>query len=374
MEFLNTVSYYVNMVGLVAIFTLTGVIGVLYYMIKVKKVTARVENINTASFKREDSVSYVPFKDIVSKDGKLDSEGMVVINDRTFVGGVSVRGFDYPSASSDEKISAQVNSVAFFNVVEKPTSFRQSIRAVDLSENIKEYEETIQKIGISLLELDEEYQNTLRASEEYEDDPDNYTYFEERLKQLQDLIAAKRHMVDECDALIRYMKAMSSDAGKSGTSTGQKTNQIMFSYVYNPDEYTQELSKEEIYTKAMEELNLMARSYGEALAACHFRSKRLSARELIGLMRKHTAPITGEALKLDELLDSSFTTLFVSSDSLVEAFKEKIGESVFEKRMEAYEEYVNSLLAKQEEERFSVGAALIEEAYEKAVTEMGLEG
>ena len=374
MQFLNTFSYYMNMIGIITIITLLVMIGVLYYFIKVKKVTARQENINTASFKREDSISYVPFKEIVSRNGKLDSDGMIVINDRVFVGGISVRGFNYPSASSEARVAAQVNSVTFFNVVEKPTSFRQSIRSVDLSENIEEYQATLKRLGEELMEIDLEYQATLAASEEYEEDPDSYEYYAKRMDELKRQINSKSHMVDECNVVIRYMKALSNDAGGNvENSLGKRTNQIMFSYVHDDNEYSQELSKEEIYIKAMDELGRIAVSFGEALAACHFKTKRLSARELIGLMRKHTSPITGEAFDLDELLDSSYTNLFVSSDSLVEAYKEKIGDSIYEQRMAAYYEKVNTMLAAQEEERLLQGEKLLASAYDKAIAEMGLE-
>ena len=90
-------------------------------------------------------------------------------------------------------------------------------------------------------------------------------------------------------------------------------------------------------------------------------------------MRKHTSPITGEALNLDELLDSSYTSLFVSSDSLVEAFKERIGESIYEQRMAQEDEKTRLLLEKQMRERYVQGETLIENAYAKAVEEMGLE-
>lgn len=374
MQLINRFSYYINMVGLITIFTLLLMVGILYYLIKIKKVAAKQEHINTANFKKEDAVSYVPFKDIVSRDGKLDSDGMIVIHDRVFVGGISVRGFDYPSASKDEQIAAQVNSVTFFNVVEKPTSFRQAIRAVDLSANIEEYLETRKRLKEEMLSLESEYAETLDASKEYENEPENFGYYKSHLQKLQRQMQAKYHMVEECDVLLRYMDALSSDALRTGASNvGQRTNQIMFSYIYNEDEFSQVLSKEEIYIKAMNELGRMANSYGEALASCHFRSKRLSARELIGLMRKHTAPITGESMNLEELLDSSYTSLFVSSDSLVELFRKRIGESLYEQQEQERKENEKRSREKQAKERFQYGELLLENAYERAMAEMGLE-
>ena len=90
-------------------------------------------------------------------------------------------------------------------------------------------------------------------------------------------------------------------------------------------------------------------------------------------MRRHTSPITGESLNLDELLDSSYTSLFVSSDSLVEKLKERIGESLYEQRMEEKVIEDEGMLKKQRRERFRQGEVLLENAYAKALAEMGLE-
>ena len=62
MNLINTISYYINMIGTVTIITLIGVVAVLYYLVKVRKVTAKVERIDTSRFKREDSIHYVPLK------------------------------------------------------------------------------------------------------------------------------------------------------------------------------------------------------------------------------------------------------------------------------------------------------------------------
>ena len=40
MQFINTFSYYINMIGAVTISTLLLMVGILYYLIKVKKITA----------------------------------------------------------------------------------------------------------------------------------------------------------------------------------------------------------------------------------------------------------------------------------------------------------------------------------------------
>lgn len=374
MSLIERVSNFVNMFGTVAIVTLMAAIAVLYYLLKVKKVASKVENLNTANFHKEDSINYVPIKDIVSKDGTLDGVGMIVIDDFNFVAGIGVRGFDYPAASAEEKIDAQVGSVQFFNVVEKATSFRQAVRAIDLSHNIETHEALEKKLAAEALDLEAEYAETLSMAENYMDDPDVYARYAKRMDALNREIMAKRHMLEEVRVLLEYMDNMSGDTRQKSGTIGQKTSQIMFSYTYNPDEYAGKLSKDEVYLKAFEQLDTTARSYIEALGSCHFKAKRLSAREIIGLMRKHTSPITGENLNLDELLDSSYTTLFVSSDSLVDAYKEKIGKDVYQRKMNEYYAMVEEKILKQKEEMENGAEALHRKSYEKAVDELLAEG
>lgn len=373
MSLIEKISNFISMFGTVAIVTLVAAIAVLYYLLKVKKVASRVENLNTSNFHKADSINYVPIRDVVSKDGTLNGVGMIVIDDYNFVAGIEVRGFDYPAASHEEKIDAQIGSVQFFNVVEKPTSFRQTVRSVDLSYNMEIHEGLKKDLAGQLFELRAEYSETLEVAGQYQEEPDIYDRYDKRLDALRREIFAKSHMLDEVTVLLEYMGKMSGDASNKG-AVGQKASQIMFSYTYNPDEHTGKLSRDEIYLKAYEQLDITARSYIEALAACHFRAKRLSAREIIALMRKHTSPVTGENLNIDELLDSSYTTLFVSSDSLVEAYKEKIGNDVFQRKMEEYYDMIETRLENERREREDGGEYLHQKSYGLAVEEMQAAG
>lgn len=371
MGLIGQLMYYIHMIGICIIVTLIIVTAVLYYFLKIKKITATVENINTSYFRREDSISYVPFKDIASKEG-LDSDGMYVINDMVFVGGISVRGFDYASASYSEKVDAQIQSVAFFNVVETPTSFRQSLKSVDLNPNIEEYEETRTRIAREQMELDAEYQATVNAADDYIDIPEQYEAYDRRMRELRREIDAKTHMLDECGAVISYMKALSGDVENKENAVGERTAQIMFSYVFNPDNYTEELTREEIYLKAQEALNTKAAAYSDALAYCHFKAKRLSTRELFGLMHLCTSPVTGEDADMHEMLDSSYTALYITSDSIVETMIEMIGEEKYKEKLETYEKELAVLLRQQQIERERTVRRIKEESMEIAQKEYAL--
>lgn len=370
MGVMNEIIRYVNLIGTSLI--IAGAIGclVVFYFLKVKKVAAREEKVNTASYGRKDAVGFVPVKDVLYK-GDLDSEGIIAVTDTLFVGGLSVRGFDYPSASRQERLDAQLNSQAFFNVVEDPLTFRQSVKGTDLSPVVEEYEAVVKDLARQLMELDSEYRSTLAAAEEATDeDPDLLQSYEERLRELQRTVESKNHQIDECRAIIGYVNAMTKDSGKQTGNGGQKSSQIIFSYEYDPSQYSQELTKEQIYQKAQEALSAKARTYADALAFCHFRATRLSCRELIFLIRKHNCPLSGEDSRLEELLDSSYSSLFVSSDSLIEAQKELISEKEFEERLARYEAELEEAIERQRSEMEREAERLNEESYERAVEEM----
>lgn len=370
MGMINQIIHYVNVVGTSLI--IAGLIGcaVVFYFLKVKKIAAREEHVDTTGFSKRDAASYVPIKDVLYKDG-LDSEGIIAVTDTLFVGGISVRGFDYPSASRQEKVDAQVNSQAFFNVVEDAVTFRQSVKGTDLSAVTEEYERVIKDLARQLMELDAEYRSTLAAAEgATAEDPSLLSAYEERLGQLQGQITAKNHQIDECRALVGYMNAMTKDSGRQTDGGGQKQSQIIFSYEFDPSQYSQELTKEQIYLKAQEALAAKARTYADALAFCHFRATRLTCRELILLIKKHNCPISGEDSRLEDLLNSSYSSLFVSSDSLVEAQKELIGEKEYEERLARYEEELQQAIERQRLEMEAEAARLSEESSVRAEEEM----
>ncbi len=372
MGLLNEIIEWINRIGGSLIFA--GILGCVaaFYFLRVKKIAAKEEHVNTANFRRMDAVDYVPIKDVLYKNG-LDTEGIIAISDTLFVGGLSVRGFDYPSASNRERVDAQVNSQAFFNVVEDAITFRQSVKGIDLSANVEEYENIVKNLAKQLMSLDADYQSTITAAEAAaQDDPDSFAFYEEHVQELQRRITSVNHQIDECRALIGYMQAMMKDSGKQGG--GQKSSQILFSYQFDPSQYSQELSREQIYVKAQEALAAKACTYADALAFCHFRATRLTCRELILLIRKHNCPLSGEDSRLEELLNSSYSSLFVSSDSLVEAQKEWIGEEEYEARLARYEAELEEILRQQKEDMVEDARSIDEASYSKGFQEIHGEG
>jgi len=349
MSIIEKATYYIDVIGFVLIAVIVCMAGLLYYLIKIRKIAAKNEKIDYSSFYRKDALEYVKFENVVSESGNgLSGAGMICLGNNVFVGGISVRGYNFSSASAEEKVNTMIRSIIFYNLIEEPVQMRQSVKAIDLTANITEHEEIVKKLALKLMELDEQYKESLASAEDYLDEPEVYYTYENHLRKLQKEIYAKRHMMEEAQALIQYMSAMVGDTAKKEKRDAQKINQILFSYAYDPNSVSEELTKEEIYLKAFGELEIKAKSYSSALSSCGCACRRLPAGELIGLMRRHCAPATADDIKLDELFNSSYSALFLSSDSLIEFEKKRIGEEQYQKEMAKYLERMNDFLNQQE--------------------------
>lgn len=363
MELINMMNYYLQLIMVITIVIFAIVAGIMFYFLKIKKISAKSETVDYSTFNRLDSMDYMKFEDIVSEDAdSLKSPGMIALGNNIFVAGLSIVGYNFVTASSGERERTMANAITFFNGVEQPIQLRQTVKAVDLSYNIGVYEEARNRLAMEGYQLADEYENTRIESEDYIDSIELFPVYEKKLMDLKKAIRTKEHALDEVDAVISYMKTISGE----GSADAQKINQIMFAYEFNPDEYTYELSKEEIYMKAFRELDTKGRAYAEALSRCGCSCKRLSAADLVLLMKKHTSPLS-EDLRIEELLNSSYGALFITSDSLVELERERLDEEEYERRLQEFYASQSEELRRREVEAQRLEKKLLDDAYAQAL-------
>lgn len=307
--------------------------GTAVYFIKIKKVMAKEEKIDHSHFERRNAKDYVNFDNIIAcRTGVSGDEfGVVVMPGYVFLAGLDIRGYNFSSASADERHRTMVNSVALFNTIEKPVQFRQTVKAIDISYNVNKQKEVCKKMELRILDIREEYKETCQLADQYVDNPVLYASVEQKLRALQREMKSLEWQQRECYAVLDYLDSLEKSTGKSA-----KINQMIFSYVYNPSDFSTELTEEEIYLKASAELANMAGIYGSALDNCGCRTRLLTGKEMLDLMRRHCHPATSDDVRIEDMFNSSYMGLFISSDSLISLERERIGESRFKKQMEIY--------------------------------------
>lgn len=334
-----------------AIFILTllifGILIVLYYyFFKVKKITAREEKVNHDKFEKHSTMDYVPFDEMFVDGDDLGSNGVLDMGGGTFVAGIEIVGYNYHAASAEERQQTMINSIALMNTIETPVQFRQSVKAVDLSANIEEHQQYLINISKAHMEADEEYKALMAKYEDNIDNVEVLAILDKQILSLQRRIKTLEWQDKMCQILIQFMEKM-SDRDKSA----QKVNQMFFSYKFNPDDYTEEMTREDICHHAIEELRTYAASYANSLEACGCRVTRLSGTELVSAIRRHFSPLSADDISIEELIDSSYTAIFTTSDSLRELQNTKLGEQEYALIMEQQNREREELLHKQEVER-----------------------
>lgn len=338
------------MVATVIVVILLGTF--LFYFIKIKKIGAKQEKIDYSCFRREDSTEFAKFDDIVSIGNPNDTTGlgMIDLGGNVFVAGIDVVGYNYRSAAAEERKATMANSIGFFNVIENPIQLRQTVKSVDIEHNIKVQMEIMKELNRELLALNAEYEDTIAVAEATlvdGDDPDTFNVLESTLKKLRKTIYSKQWLYSEAEELLTYMKNVSS----ASTNT-KRINQIMFSYVFNPNEYIEKLDENEVRVKAMTALSNKANEYCSVLETCGCTCNPLTARDLTELMRRHLHPATADSVKLEDLLNSSYTALYVTSDSIYELEREKQGDEKFEEELSRIrDEQEKNLMEAQEKAR-----------------------
>ena len=341
MNIIEQLNSYMDTIIILSAILLIVIAAVYVYLFRIRKVTAKEEKVNYSTFKRKDSVDFIKFKNIISESGEKEhAMGIVDLGDHTYVGGIDIVGYNYDGASAEEQQHTMINAIALANMIDGPVQFRQSVRAVDLGKNIELFKGYKQKLEMELLDIGEEYNDLVRQIEDLEGSEEQI----ERLKQLMEQadekkkeIGAKQWLITECVNLLTFMEVRADR-----DIDAQKVNQLFYSYHFNPSDYTEELTEEEIDQKALEELRTIGISYADAVSACGCRTNLLTADDFVSLLRQHAAPFGADDMSMEDLANSSYRSLYVTSNSLIELELQKRDE-------EAYRQKMEELIAKREE-------------------------
>ena len=336
------------------LFLLIIIVGILLYAMSFRKKHSITE-INYDSFNRNDSMDYLKFDKIISSEEGSDylkGAGAIVVNKRTFVAAVSVVGYNFYSADYETQLSTINAMISFMNSLEFPISLRQTVKQIDISYNIEKHEELAKSFREQITDKEHYIRDLLSEADDNIDE--NPAFTENCIQKAEDeerVLIRLKHQLSETNALIAYMKSISSESGDM-----QKVQTILYSYTYDASRFTTFLSEEEIETIAMQELENRASQITSSLFRMGCSGKRCSAMELVDLLRRHTHPLTADDISVQDLFQSELNSLFVTSESILDVVKDKIGMEEYTKQLELWEDRTEELrrsrklMAEREEE------------------------
>lgn len=293
--------------GLLIILAL--VIFIAFYFINKNNTKARAVNDEpTTLLKREDSTSYVPIDETIKDDM------IVTDNGYRFIGMIRCSGFDFYTSNASEQAATMGGYLGFIKSIDNKITYRQFFRTVDMSHTIKMYKEAQDKIHSELFNATEDFKQVeaeFKKVKNTDIEKAEYLLDElERLKKKTESLAWREyHMRDQ----IAYIGRIS---GKNSEPEAIET--YVYEWAYDAREFSNPLTKEEIYVKALVELEAKTRNMIVTLSKCNVKAYRLNTSEIIEICRAYYKPISAEQFKMADIENSSFYEDIITSDSMEE--------------------------------------------------------
>lgn len=280
--------------------------GIGFYFYKHRRGVVTEKSIDNSDFNRKESASYIKFDDV--------TDDMIVADGGTrFIGAIKCQGFSYAEAEVEEKLQTIRGYVSFLNVLDNnPIQFRQSSRDVNLDSMIKDYQKQITEMESRRFLLNLDYEELKLESENPELTSEDYDVYYEKLKLMQKELLSLGYQIGQLSAQVEYMNSISGDNAEA-----ERDEIYVFDWEYHTVDFSsQELDKQEIYQRAETQLRNKASAYIGALRNCGVYAKRMRGVELLEEMKRYTHPISAAKVTSEDILQSSFDSICVTSHSL----------------------------------------------------------
>lgn len=315
-------------ISVIAILAILGALG--FYFYKSKRKMKTEETADSSSFNRKDILDYLKIDDV--------ADSMLVVNGRTrFIGAIKCQGFSFADAEVEEKLQTIRGYITFFNVLDNcPVQFRQSARNVNLEGLIHAYQDRVTVLEEKRFTLNLDYTDLKAESENPELTKAEYDIYYDKLKQMQRELVSLGYQIEQLNAQIQYMAAISGDNAEA-----KREEIYVFDWEYNAMDFSsQSLNEQEVYLRAETQLKTKASAYISALRNCGVHAKRMTGVELLEEIRRYTHPVTAANGTADDILRSAYDSICVTSNSLNELEKEanaKIVHEIAEEMMKGVE-------------------------------------
>lgn len=293
----------VIIVVLLAIF---GAVG--FYFMKIHRSRVQEKHLDYSQFRRLDSLEYVKFDDV--------GEHMVVADGKKrFIGAVACSGCEFRDAEDEERLQIIRGYLSFINVLDNQNiQFWQMARDVNLDKMVTDYKEQLTSLQERQYLMTLDYEEIKKESEQVpEGEEEQYDLYYQKLRQMQREIMSLGYRVDQLNIQVQYLESVSDE--KADPHLDQL---YIYDWTYNAIDFTQELTESEIYSKAEKQLQNRAAAYISSLRNAGVKARMLTGVEILEQMRRYTHPVSAAKYRADEILQSAYDSIAVTSSSLRE--------------------------------------------------------
>jgi hypothetical protein len=293
----------VIIVVLLAIF---GAVG--FYFMKIHRSRVQEKHLDYSQFRRLDSLEYVKFDDV--------GEYMVVADGKKrFIGAIACSGCEFRDAEDEERLQIIRGYLSFINVLDNQNiQFWQMARDVNLDKMVTDYKEQLTSLQERQYLMTLDYEEIKKESEQVpEGEEERYDLYYQKLRQMQREIMSLGYCVAQLKIQVQYLESV------SGEKADPHLDQLyIYDWTYNAIDFTQELTEREIYSKAEKQLENRAAAYISSLRNAGVKARMLTGVEILEQMRRYTHPVSAAKYRADEILQSAYDSIAVTSSSLRE--------------------------------------------------------
>lgn len=306
MIYLINQAYQVVILILVVLMLLAVGFFAMYMASIQQKRNRKEEDMYFQSLNRKDAKDYLDFEDIVD-------DMVVTDHHRRFIAAIKCNGFDLRSASSTQIASTLQGYLSFINTIDSPITYRQYSVPMSMDATKSMYTARYEELERELFHKNEDRKDMLSHLNEIRgidliQEESIQTELEALQKQIQNLEWRRLHMKEQMD----FMEYVFSEV----TIHPSVEEAYLVEWEFNPNDYSIELSEEEIHEKAIETLSNICNNKISILAGCNVSAYRCSTEELIEMFYQHTHPLSSSEFKMADVMNSGFFDEFVSSYDL----------------------------------------------------------
>lgn len=283
---------------------------VAYFLIiykKKKKKTLEREK-DYGVIKIRDSTQFLGFEDIV----ETPWGAMIVQNEGTrFITAISLRGKSLLYASPQEMSAIKNGMIQFVSsaLESDPITIYQEAQPIDLSTMTEKYVEGAENHLELTKSLTNQMEQLQRQMDEISRLPNATSSEESTLllleQQYQSLSKERDFHAFMIDAITDIIADCRKNSGKN-TSPEYKRS-LIFDWTYNPGDFSySDLTEEQRYEKAAEELYHKGINYINAISAAFVTAEFLSLGDLVDMFRFHQHPETASEIPLSDLINTTY--------------------------------------------------------------------
>ncbi len=291
---------------IVVLLAICGAVG--FYFMKIHRSRVQEKHLDYSQFRRLDSLEYVKFDDV--------GEYMVVADGKKrFIGAVACSGCEFRDAEDEERLQIIRGYLSFINVLDNQNiQFWQMARDVNLDKMVTDYKEQLTSLQERQYLMTLDYEEIKKESEQVpEGEEERYDLYYQKLRQMQREIMSLGYRVDQLKIQMQYLESV------SGEKADPHLDQLyIYDWTYNTIDFTQELTESEIYSKAEKQLENRAAAYISSLRNAGVKARMLTGVEILEQMRRYTHPVSAAKYRADEILQSAYDSIAVTSSSLRE--------------------------------------------------------